>query len=66
MLRAIIRLVSDNEVRFKQKKLDPQWYIDCFACHASVPRHNKLEAKQENTRKSISIIANKLEYMVNR
>ncbi|MAQ72854.1 MAG: sulfur reduction protein DsrJ [Gammaproteobacteria bacterium] len=40
--------------------------IDCFACHASVPRHNKLEAKQENTRKSISIIANKLEYMVNR
>ena len=40
--------------------------IDCFTCHASVPRHNKLEAKQENTRKSISIIANKLEYMVNR
>ena len=40
--------------------------IDCFACHASVPRHNKLKAKQADIKNNISAVTDQLEYMVNR
>ncbi len=38
--------------------------IDCFACHASVPRHNKVKIKKEHQNKNISAISDQLEYMV--
>ena len=40
--------------------------IDCFACHASVPRHNKLKAKEADIKNNISAVTDQLEYMVNR
>ena len=39
--------------------------IDCFACHASVPRHNEVKTKHRNQENNISVISNQLEHMVN-
>ena len=40
--------------------------IDCFSCHASVPRHNEVKTKNRRQGNNVSVIYNQLENIINK
>ncbi|MEC8996278.1 MAG: sulfur reduction protein DsrJ [Pseudomonadota bacterium] len=40
--------------------------IDCFSCHASVPRHNEVKTNNRNQQNSVSAIHHQLENIISR